>query len=343
MKKLLTFLTLLLFFLPNYSEAQRIRGAEIDKDVIGNYVTIRAWVYRENDTKDLVLFSWGDGHIDTLQKLSTGVHSSGYLYDRYAGSHYYDTSGIVVMELRDSFLVNNVRNIENSGNQVLTLKDSLFIFPPGYPFSQNDAPDFFGSQFAVDIEGDGVVYHSAPITLEDIYNDQVEFELVPFPSSGGYTEPEAVNGIYINVATLVWDRPIFPGTYAICIKVREKRVDVLNPGDTLIMSTTHRAMMIDIDESMLVSTAVPFVKGILSLFPNPVTLTLTLQLNSFQAESATLTLRNAAGQLQHQEQLKLGPQLQQHQVDVSAWPPGVYFLRLQAGGRQVVRRFVKTG
>ena len=80
----------------------------------------------------------------------------------------------------------------------------------------------------------------------------------------------------------------------------------------------------------------------LQLFPNPATLTLHLQLNAFQAEKATLTIHNAAGQLQRQEQLELGPQLQQHQVDVSAWPPGVYFLRLKAGGRQVARRFVKA-
>ncbi|MCB9298344.1 MAG: T9SS type A sorting domain-containing protein [Lewinellaceae bacterium] len=41
--------------------------------------------------------------------------------------------------------------------------------------------------------------------------------------------------------------------------------------------------------------------------------------------------------------MELSPQLQPHQVDISSWPPGVYFLRLQAGGRQEVRRFVKTG
>ncbi|MCB0578724.1 MAG: T9SS type A sorting domain-containing protein [Phaeodactylibacter sp.] len=81
----------------------------------------------------------------------------------------------------------------------------------------------------------------------------------------------------------------------------------------------------------------------ISLFPNPAAHTLYLQLNSFQAEKATLAIHNAAGQLQHQEQVELSPQLQQHQVDVSAWPPGVYFLRLRAGGRQAVRRFVKTG
>ena len=79
------------------------------------------------------------------------------------------------------------------------------------------------------------------------------------------------------------------------------------------------------------------------LFPNPATHTLHLQINSVQAENAVLTIHNPAGQLQYLQQLKLSPQLQQHQVDVSTWPPGVYFLRLQAGARQVARRFVKTG
>ena len=53
-------------------------------------------------------------------------------------------------------------------------------------------------------------------------------------------------------------------------------------------------------------------------------------------------LHNTTGQLQHREKLELTPQLQYQQVDVSSWPPGVYFLRLQARERQVARRFVKT-
>ncbi|MCB0583048.1 MAG: T9SS type A sorting domain-containing protein [Phaeodactylibacter sp.] len=81
----------------------------------------------------------------------------------------------------------------------------------------------------------------------------------------------------------------------------------------------------------------------ISIFPNPATHTLHLQFSSFQAQQATLTVHSAAGRLQYREQLKLSPQLQQHQVDVSAWPPGVYFLFLRAGERQAVRRFVKKG
>ncbi|MCB0578530.1 MAG: T9SS type A sorting domain-containing protein, partial [Phaeodactylibacter sp.] len=81
----------------------------------------------------------------------------------------------------------------------------------------------------------------------------------------------------------------------------------------------------------------------ISLFPNPAAHTLHIQFSSFQAKQATLTVHSAAGRLQYREQLKLSPQLQQHQVDVSAWPPGVYFLRLQTKEWQAVRRFVKTG
>lgn len=78
------------------------------------------------------------------------------------------------------------------------------------------------------------------------------------------------------------------------------------------------------------------------LFPNPTTHTLDLRFEGLQADGATLTIQNTAGQLLYREELAIPSGLQQYQVDVSAWPPGVYFLRLQAGERQVVRRFVKT-
>ena len=81
----------------------------------------------------------------------------------------------------------------------------------------------------------------------------------------------------------------------------------------------------------------------ISIFPNPATHTLHLGLNSLQPEGAVLAIQNAAGQLLHREELALPSGIQHYQVDVSGWPPGVYFLRLQAGERQVVLRFVKTG
>ena len=78
----------------------------------------------------------------------------------------------------------------------------------------------------------------------------------------------------------------------------------------------------------------------LTLFPNPTTSTLHLQLQHAQSTQGQLQIENLAGQTLHTEALDLGPALQSWQVDVADWPSGVYVVRLRAGAEQVVRKFV---
>ncbi|MCO6492498.1 MAG: T9SS type A sorting domain-containing protein [Phaeodactylibacter sp.] len=345
MKNVFLLFLFIAFFVSNFSlQAQRIWSAEIFKEVVDQNVRVEVKIYRAGDSKLSIKFNWGDGNEEVLNLSYTDLHSSGFRRDTYLANHLYEEPGFYELSCIDSFLVENVVNIEDSGNKVLKLKDSLNVFPEGHPFARNEAPSFAGHPFGHNIQSDnGLInviysYHSEVFSGAEDYRE----EIAPFPAEG-YSTPAHTNAFFMDENVMVWDRPVEPGIYAVCVKVREFRRGYDNPEDSVFMSTAHRAMMIDIDESMLVSAAAPFIDGILSLFPNPATHTLQLQLNSFQAEKATLTIHNAAGQMQYREQLELSPQLQPHQVDVSAWPPGVYFLSLQAGGRQAVRRFVKTG
>jgi hypothetical protein len=101
-------------------------------------------------------------------------------------------------------------------------------------------------------------------------------------------------------------------------------------------------MMVEIDSSLLVNSILqPIPIDQLTLFPNPTTSTLHLQLQYSQATQGKLLIENLAGQTLHAEALKLRPALQSWEVDVAGWPSGVYVVRLQAGAEQVVRKFVK--
>ena len=335
---LLFFIALQLLSL-KFGNAQRVWAAEMDKDIINQTAYVNVKIYRTGGSKDSIYFSWGDNTEEILSNPFTNLFSSGVYLDTYFAIHHYEDPGIYEIGFVDSFLVENVQNIIDSGNKSIVLKDSLNVLSSNNPISSNQAPLFIGVPGDQTNANNGVV-RVVNILQNDIFlsGERWYLEIVPFPTEE-YSIPAYTDSLYLFGTTLVWDKPLEPGIYGICIKVREFRKGA---SDSIFMSTTHRAMMIDIDESMLVSTAVPFVEGLLSLFPNPAAHTLHLQFSNFPLGAATLTFQNAAGQLLYREQVELSARLQQHSVDVSGWPPGVYFLTVQAGGGQVVRRFVKT-
>ena len=101
-------------------------------------------------------------------------------------------------------------------------------------------------------------------------------------------------------------------------------------------------MVFLVTEELLVSTNnQPLGKLVFTLFPNPTTSTLHLQLQHAQSTQGKLQIENLAGQTLHTEDLNLSPALQSWEVDVADWPSGVYVVRLRAGAEQVVRKFVK--
>jgi hypothetical protein len=77
----------------------------------------------------------------------------------------------------------------------------------------------------------------------------------------------------------------------------------------------------------------------LQLYPNPTTSTLYLKAKLPSPAPALLTVQDAMGRELLRQPLPAGRG--QHELDVSAWPAGVYFLRLRQGEAEVVERFVK--
>jgi len=324
--------------------AQGIWSAQLRKDTGPMQVSVMVEIYRKGDAEmnEKVVISWGDGTEEELTILGNlYLPFYGLTRATYPGFHVYDETGLYELSFVDSFLIDNVENIENSGAKALNYKDTVSIFSADNPDSNNDAPVFIGLPGVTDliVESDGVIKYPSAY-FSDIYMSIEDFResLVPFPAQG-YTPPPG--NLYMDDNVLVWDKPIEPGIYGICIKIREYRKGRVNPEDSLFMGTAHQAIMLEIDSDMIVSTFAPgLIDGVVSIYPNPVADQLHFQLSQFRAEDALLQVLNPHGQVVYTEKLRLSNVLREHQLDVGGWPAGVYVLRVQSGARQWVRKFV---
>lgn len=337
----------------SYLHAQHIYGAEVYKEIFSEQVIIQAWVWRQNGSKPFIMYDWGDGSpLDSIELVSDlvlgNLGNDTYRLNIYRGAHTFDTSGILAMGFRDSFLIGDIVNIENSAEKVLTLYDTVSILPANPELQTNTSPVFLYKQGHIRKREDGSLVLRMDLESDDFYflTDIYDAKLAEFPAEG-FSFPESTDSLYMappNGGALIWDRPLGEGRYAVGINDTESRRYINENGqiDTAFISTTMRAMVFLVTEDLLVhSSSQPFDKLDFSVFPNPTASTLHLQLQHPQAAQGKLLIENLAGQTLYAEDLDLSPVLQSWEVDVAGWPSGVYVVRLQAGGEQVVRKFVK--
>ena len=329
------FLLLPCLMLISTVSAQRIWAVEMFKETIEGTASVDVRVYRETESKDSIIFDWGDGTQETLPLGFTLLLFNGFWLDTYVGEHTYDTSGYYEIGFRDSFLIQDVVNISQSGNKSINIRDSIAVFPPDHPFDWNRSPDITSLPFTTIMEEDGIVKVFLSYQIDEPFIDLYLEELVPFPSEE-FMFPEATDSIYMINNVVVWDKPTAPGIYAFCIKVREIRPDYFNPQDSVLMSTTHRAMMIEVDSNMIVSTMAPWLNNSISVFPNPATQTLYLESNCpGRGEGHIL---NAQGQVVQSFRREVTST--RLEVDVAALPPGIYWVRWQTRDCDLVEKVV---
>ncbi|MCG8329655.1 MAG: T9SS type A sorting domain-containing protein [Chitinophagales bacterium] len=340
--------------IPQTIGAQRIYAAEVYKEIYADYAIVEAWVWRQSAGKSFIRYDWGDGTpLDTLSSdvsIPLGFYDGNYYFlDTYKGTHIYDTTGILVMGFQDSFLIEGLVNIENSGEKILSIYDTLVIYdqePETLQF--NTSPEFFSKQGEFTVDDNGVVVFPIDVASDEIFGilDIYNSFLSPFPAEG-YSLPEASDSIYMIPpvgAYMYWDRPTQPGWYALGINVREERRVTLEEGviDTFLLSTTMRALTFIIDEDMIVSTPMimPF-STTLQVYPNPTSDYLNIQLKNFNKVEAVLSIYNTMGQEVYSEPIHLTSKLQSMEVSVTDLPAGVYFLKVEQGRHVTVRKFVK--
>ena len=337
----------ILFFLCivgiNHVYSQRIYGAEMYKEtLIDTKVEVRIW--REFYSKPFIMFDWGDNSpLDTLFLHSTTPpYPAVYKVDEYHGSHYYNTTGYFRMGFVDSFLVADIANIEDSGNKSIALFDTIAIFEEGEFLRLNSSPIFFRQQGNISFIDGKVVFGNSlegdPYFPGDMYRVYLE----PFPSEG-YSIPTYTDSLTLSIGGyLVWDHPITPGRYAIGMNLKEYRANWVDGIllDTVLLSTTLRAMTMIIDEDFIVSNSKEeILKGVVSLFPNPTSNWLYLQICCFQIP-VQVRIFDDKGRQVYEEQRAASNVMEEWCIWVRDWPPGLYLVQIETGGHVVTRKIV---
>ncbi|HMQ47905.1 MAG TPA: T9SS type A sorting domain-containing protein [Saprospiraceae bacterium] len=330
--------------------ATGIYRAEMDKEVL-NDVRVSITIGRRNELKDFVLFDWGDGSpLDTAFRTSAnyvGLYENEYYYlEKYFASHWYEDTGLYRIGFRDSFLVDDIVNIEESGTKVLELYDTIVLYPPVNALAVNTSPDIFTTPGLLYLEGD-VVTHSVNIASDELFIGDIYYgELIPFPAEN-YSLPLASDSIYMvqsqsgGGGTMIWDKPLMTGRYALAINIRESRPFTINGVlDTFLLSTTLRTMTVLITDEFLVSTVgVDEFPGLVSVYPNPATSMLQIDC-ALPDQGAVLTIFNSNGQLCYFMEIGNSGNVQHFSIPVSDWPPGLYVLRMQVGDAVWSRKVV---
>lgn len=90
------------------------------------------------------MLDWGDGIIEVILLLVVEFFSIGLNLEIYFGIYVYEEFGIYEISFRDFFLVDGVVNIEDLGNKLIYLVDSLNVFYGDSLFDYNDVFELLG-------------------------------------------------------------------------------------------------------------------------------------------------------------------------------------------------------
>lgn len=323
-------------------EAQRIYGAEMYKSSFVDTTEVEIRIWREGGAKSYVLFDWGDGSpLDTANLIADvlidATGSPSRHLNIYRLSHEYAESGLYRLGFTDSFLVEDIVNIEHSGDKPLMLYDTVSIFDPAdTQLNSNTSPEFF-NRALLPLENGKLSFPMNNYVDEVVFfMDRHAIDLVPFPAEG-FTYPDATDSLYMLPpanTTMIWEKPVSPGRYALGFKVREERE---YNQETYLLSTTLRAMTFVIDEDMIVSTSSPSAEALpLQLYPNPSSSSVHIALPGGAARPGQVCRAfDATGRLIWQT-VATGQEVLT--VDVSAWPPGIYYFVSLGGTAAFVKQ-----
>lgn len=278
-------LAFLLFYAFTALQAQAVCGAEIEKEhyfADEQKLIVHIQVCRKGDPVDSVAFDWGDGQIETLNRVSSYNAGDGYLIDFYRGNHYYlaGTNEYVELALHAGQLIDDFVNINEEENNVFILKDSVLIFSEdhspllGYAYNEGPHMEILSPSY---YEAAGW-YESFIMAQAPFDFDSLSYQLAAFPVDG-YILPASHEELYMYSNVIYWDHPLVPGKYAIAVKLRELEWTT-NPfynQQWTMLSTITKAFTIIVDSASLVTTVPKIgIETILSIYPNPTTTTTKL-------------------------------------------------------------------
>ncbi|MEQ1555072.1 MAG: M1 family aminopeptidase, partial [Ferruginibacter sp.] len=81
-------------------------------------------------------------------------------------------------------------------------------------------------------------------------------------------------------------------------------------------------------------------KGIVEIFPNPITNPLTLRIHDFKDKIATITIYNKIGQSIYHKQIQLVNGKANVDIPIATWQKGIYTIKVQSGGKIITKQIV---
>ena len=91
---------------------------------------------------------------------------NGFRRDNYLSEHVYNSFGYYEIGFIDSFLINDIVNIENADEKVIAMFDSVGLFPQGTPFRTNESPKFLSNPLTTVFFDSNEVY--LPFSLDHL-------------------------------------------------------------------------------------------------------------------------------------------------------------------------------
>ena len=323
MKKLISLILLSTAFISSFS--QDIKSVTLSVNQISSLTfegKVNLYVDSTIDiNRPILLMNWGV-HIDSLF-LSNQTQLPGSVTNKeYTGVFTYPSSGVYNIVLQDSFRIAGISNISNSGTQEIKIGRQLIINPIlGFNNSVviNPVITFNTDHYSLNPSG------------TDSDNDSLYFTLVPC-FANTYTPLDSFTINHSN--GIIQFYPNSVGMYSICYKIEEWRLHsgsyffIGYSTDDLLLNVEALTGMDDLENNT-----------ICSLYPNPSTNQITLELSEAIKETTAIQIKNTLGQIIKTIPLTKGNK--QLEIDVSDLPKGFYFVQMQSGNRMVSKKFIK--
>ena len=240
---------LLLLILPVSVFATHNRAGEITYEHLSGF-TYKAKIVTYTKTSAIpdrteLPFNWGDGTLDTLQRISKVLSTNDVTINTYAGTHTYSGQGSFTMSFEDPNRNAGILNMFNSDLIPFYVQSTLIISSfTGHNTSVQllEAP--------IDNGCFNEIYIHNPNAF-DIDGDSLSYELTPSLGSGGSTipswvVPNASDSIVIDPFTgdFLWVKPAKIGIFNIAILIKEWRS--IPSGGVQLVGSVMRDMQITI-------------------------------------------------------------------------------------------------
>jgi predicted RNA-binding protein with TRAM domain len=187
-----------------------------------------------------------------------------------------------------------------------------------------------GDAIALELSSPLTVGETYEVTLQAFGNTEFTDGFAIFEIGETVSDTSFGNMIYINQTTAdEWTNYVFTFTATVPATHISARV----------FANQYAWMQVD-DFTISRASSIQVNNGLssqISLFPNPASDWLQLQLES-PAKNSKIIIYNAQGQIVHQQ---VAIQLTPPRIDIRNWPKGAYFVRVESWGRTSTRQFLK--